>query len=178
MDNAEVDFETLANEHKDSVYRQMLRVCGNHADAEDVVIEALLRAWKNLGQLQDAGAFRGWLAQIARRICWNLRSKEALQPVLQLSALEESGRQFGAPAQATENDLDMARMKEILLRALAGLPEDYRRVYEMRDLEEQSGEEVAGKLGITLASMKSRLHRARTMLRESLDAAVLEGRTI
>ena len=69
----------------------------------------------------------------------------------------------------------MVRMKELLKRSLADLPEPYRAVYQLRDVEERPGEEVAETLGITLASMKSRLHRARTMLRESLDAAVLGG---
>ena len=48
------DFEKLANQHKDAVYRQMLRVCGNREDAEDVLIEALLKAYRNLDRLRDA----------------------------------------------------------------------------------------------------------------------------
>ena len=53
-----VDFERLANEHKDAVYRQMLRVCGNREDAEDVLIEALLKAYQHMHQLNDPAAFR------------------------------------------------------------------------------------------------------------------------
>jgi|GEM_PF-5014433 len=58
-----LDFESLANQHKDSIYRQMLRVCGNHEDAEDVLIEALLKAYSSLHQLRDSESFRAWLAQ-------------------------------------------------------------------------------------------------------------------
>jgi RNA polymerase sigma-70 factor (ECF subfamily) len=61
---AEMNFEELANEHKDAVYRQMLRVCGNHADAEDVLMEALLKAYRSLGQLREAAAFRAWLGRL------------------------------------------------------------------------------------------------------------------
>jgi len=53
-----VDFERLANEHKDAVYRQMLRACGNREDAEDVLIEALLKAYQHMHQLNDPAAFR------------------------------------------------------------------------------------------------------------------------
>jgi RNA polymerase sigma-70 factor (ECF subfamily) len=63
------DFETLANQHKDAVYRQMVRVCGNREDAEDVLIEALLKAYRNLDRLRDAVAFRSWLGRIASRCC-------------------------------------------------------------------------------------------------------------
>ena len=52
------NFERLANQHKDLVYRQMVRVCGNREDAEDVLIEALLRAYRHLDQLRDSVAFR------------------------------------------------------------------------------------------------------------------------
>jgi DNA-directed RNA polymerase specialized sigma24 family protein len=65
------DFDALTRQHKDSVYRQLLRVCGNHEDAEDVLVEALLKAYRHLNQLRDSEAFRAWLAQIGRRVCWH-----------------------------------------------------------------------------------------------------------
>jgi len=95
-----MDFEKLANENKDAVYRQMLRVCGNREDAEDVLVEALLKAYRNLDTLRESTAFRAWLAQIGRRVCWQLKEKEALLPVLQLSSLEDEGRQFASAAPA------------------------------------------------------------------------------
>jgi len=64
-----MNFEALANEHKDAVYRQMIRACGSREDAEDVLVEALLKAYRNLDQLRDSVALRSWLAQIARRVC-------------------------------------------------------------------------------------------------------------
>ena len=87
-----MEFETLANQHKDEVYRQMIRACGNREDAEDVLVEALVKAYKHLDQLRDIATFRAWLAQIARRVCWQLKQREALQPLLQLSVVEEEGR--------------------------------------------------------------------------------------
>ena len=67
--NAAPNFEALTQQHKDAVYRQMIRVCGNREDAEDVQVEALLKAYRHLDELRDSAAFRGWLAQIARRVC-------------------------------------------------------------------------------------------------------------
>ena len=69
-----MDFERLSHQHKDAVYRQMVRVCGNREDAEDVLIEALLKAYRSLGDLAAPEAFRAWLARIANRVCWQLRS--------------------------------------------------------------------------------------------------------
>jgi RNA polymerase sigma-70 factor (ECF subfamily) len=159
-----MDFEALTNQHKDAVYRQMLRVCGNREDAEDVLIEALLRAWRHIDRLRDADAFRAWLAQIARRVCFRVRRREALLPLEQMP-------EFGLPVSGAgpEELWAATEMKRVFLGALATLPPAYRNVYELRDIEERSGEEVAHQLDLTLAAVKSRLHRARAMMRERLD---------
>jgi RNA polymerase sigma-70 factor (ECF subfamily) len=167
-----VDFEKLANEHKDAVYRQMLRVCGNREDAEDVLIEALLKAYQHLHQLNDMVSFRAWLAQIARRVCWQLKEREALSPLLQLSMLEDEGAEIEDPKPPLDSELALRRMKELLEDAVGRLPSSAREVFLLRDIEELPGEEVAQRLGISLASMKSRLHRARKLLRERVDAAL------
>ena len=168
-----MDFEELVNEHKDAVYRQMIRACGNREDAEDVLIDALLKAYRNLDQLRAQEAFRTWLAQIGRRVCWQLRKREALLPLLQLSELEEEGRELPGDAPDMENQIAVRQMKEMLMNAVASLPPEYGDVYRMRELEELSGEQVATKLNISIDAMKSRLHRARAMVRDSLDSALV-----
>jgi RNA polymerase sigma-70 factor, ECF subfamily len=155
--NGFVDFDALARQHKDAVYRQMLRVCGNREDAEDVLIEALLKAYRHLDQLRESAAFRAWLAQIAKRVCWQLKERESLLPLLQLSALEDEARQ---------------QMKQLRSQAMDALPALYRPVYELCDVEDLRGDEVAQRLGISRAAMKSRLHRARELVRTHLDAAL------
>jgi RNA polymerase sigma-70 factor (ECF subfamily) len=167
-----IKFENLAEQHKDKVYRQMIRVCGNREDAEDVLIEALLKAYRHLDQLRDSAAFRPWLAQIARRVCWQLKEKEALAPLMQLSQLEEEGREVAAEYLPMETQLHAGRVKELLDQAIRQLPSPYREVYELRDVEDMPGDEVARRLGVSLAAMKSRLHRARALLREQLDASL------
>ena len=168
-----MDFEALVNTHKDAVYRQMLRLCGNREDAEDVLIKALFRAYRYLDKLEHPAAFRAWLASIGRRVCWRLKRREAVMPLIQLSQMEG----FEVPSASATPDVqwDAMQMKQLLEKALQSLPEGTRRVYEMRDLENQPGEKVAEALGISPAAMKSRLHRARVLLREKIDAVLAEN---
>ena len=163
------DFDTLAAEHKDAVYRQLIRTCGNQEDAEDVLIEALLKAYQNLDQLREHEAFRAWLAQIGRRVCWHLKHREALVPVLRLSALQDRGIQPADPAPPADLEFERRQLREFLREAIQKLPKVHRAVYELRDLQGYSGDEVARRLGISLAAQKSRLHRARTQVRAFLD---------
>jgi RNA polymerase sigma-70 factor (ECF subfamily) len=167
-----MDFERLSHQHKDAVYRQMVRVCGNREDAEDVLIEALLKAYRSLDDLEAPEAFRSWLARIANRVCWQLKRRESLQPLLQLSVLEESGGELADRSPSAEEQAGAAEMKHLFTVALCSLPENARAVYELRAIEELSGEQTANRLGISLAAMKSRWHRARKLMRERLDAAL------
>jgi len=166
------DFESLTRQHKDSVYRQMIRVCGNREDAEDVLIEALLKAYRHLDQLRDSAAFRAWLTQIAKRVCWQLKEREALLPLLQLSTLEQEGREIPGAEPTPELNLARRQMKQFLDDAIASLPPQYQEVYKLRDIEDRPGDEVARTLGISIAAMKSRLHRARELIRLHLDASL------
>jgi RNA polymerase sigma-70 factor (ECF subfamily) len=170
--NQSVDFEALARLHQDAVYRQMIRVCGNREDAEDVLVEALLKAYRHLDQLRESTAFRAWLAQIAKRVCWQLKEREALLPLLQLSMLEHEGREIAGAEAPLDIQLARQEMKELLNEAMSALPALYRPVYELNDVEELRGDEVARRLGISRAAMKSRLHRARELIRTHLDAAL------
>jgi RNA polymerase sigma-70 factor (ECF subfamily) len=167
-----MDFEALVNRHKDAVYRQMLRVCGNREDAEDVLIEALFRAYRYLDKLEHPEAFRAWLASIGRRVCWRLKRREAVLRLVQLSQMKEGGLEIPGTSPTPDAQWDAMEMKQLLESALQALPEGNRRVYEMRDLENQPGEKVAEALGISPAAMKSRLHRARFLLRERIDAVL------
>jgi RNA polymerase sigma-70 factor (ECF subfamily) len=164
------DFESLTREHRDSVYRQMIRVCGNREDAEDVLVEALLKAYRHLDQLRDSAAFRSWLTQIAKRVCWQLKEREELLPLLQLSTLDEEGREIAGSEPTPELQLARRQMKQFLDSAIAALPPLYREVYRLRDIEDRAGDDVAKQLGISLAAMKSRLNRARGLVRAHLDS--------
>jgi RNA polymerase sigma-70 factor (ECF subfamily) len=92
-----------------------------------------------------------------------------MAPLLQLSVMEESV-ELVQPGELQDVEVARQEIKALLWQAVAELPEEAREVYVLRDVEERSGEEVAERLGISLAAMKSRLHRARQALREKLDA--------
>ena len=164
------DFEKLANEHKDAVYRSMIRVCGNREDAEDVLIEALMKAYRHLDQLRDDRAFQPWLAQIARRVCWQLKKREALLPLLQLSMLEQEGKDIQNDEPPVDAQIAARQMKKIFDRAVRQLPPLYQEVYRLRDIDDLPGPDVEKQLRISQAAMKSRLHRARELMRQYLDA--------
>lgn len=161
-------FERLVRANKDAVYRQLVRVCGNYDDADDVLAESLAKAYRALGSLEDPDNFRAWLMQIGRRTCGRLRQKEAAAPFVAWVAGDDSAG-IG-PAQVTR--LRERELKSCLLAALEALPATYRAVYELRDLDGLSAEEAAARLGITVPNLKSRLHRARRRVRESLDRAL------
>mgnify|MGYP000453940717 CR=1 FL=1 len=167
-------FERLIARHKDAVYRQLYRMCGNHDDAEDVLVESLAKAYRALDSLEHEDAFRSWLAQIGRRTCGRLKKRESMSPVLALASIEGTSAEPTAAGEDPDEKMLEGQLKECILRAFATLPKAYAQVYEARDMEGLSAEETAQKLGLTVAAVKSRLHRARAMVRERIDCALLE----
>jgi len=170
-----MDFETLVTRHKNAVYRQMVRVCGNQDDAEDALSEALLRAYRALDALRNDEAFRGWLLQIARRVCGRMKRKERLLPILDMSSMEQDGWEAADPGVGTDVLVQEKELKACVAHALSSLEEPYRQAYILRDVEGLSGEEAAEELGISLAALKSRLHRARQQVREQIDFALCKS---
>jgi RNA polymerase sigma-70 factor, ECF subfamily len=163
-----MDFDRLVRQHKDAVYRQMVRVCGNHEDAEDALVEALLAAHRALPKLRDKSAFRGWLAIVGRRACSRIKRHDALHPVLSLDLLGDE--MVGGPL--TEEPGDTHGVEEMTgqIKAVVNdLPKPLGEVYVRRALDGKSTEETAKTLGISEGAVKSRLHRARTLVREALD---------
>lgn len=159
-----MDFDRLASQHKDAVYRQMLRVCGNAEDAEDVLVESLIKAYMALPSLRDEAAFGAWLAMIARRACGRLKRQEAIHPLLALN--DEA-------ASSTEDDYH--HVKSCLLTALEALPETYQTPYRLFALENLSQADVASRLGLGVNTVKTRVRRARQMLRKQLDESICGG---
>lgn len=154
-------FESQLRRHKDAVYRQMLRVCGNREDAEDVLVEAILNAYRHYENLEDKERFQAWLAVIGRRVCGRIKKKESLLPLVELADRH--------PAVSEEPDFETNELVAKVHNALNVLSPDERPVFELRDLQGMSGEETAQRLGISVAAMKSRLHRARARIRKALD---------
>ncbi len=158
-----MDFERLAARHKDAVYRQLVRVCGNVEDAEDALVEALLSAFTALKQLDDPDSFQAWLATIGRRACIRIKRKEDLAPIIELAERQ------GPLPQSPEAEALVKETKSCIARVIRELPEAYREVYFRREIQSEPAEKVARDLGISVPALKSRLHRARALVREELE---------
>lgn len=161
----EARFESLVRRHKDSVYRQMARVCGHKEDAEDALAQALMLAFRSADQLQTDEAFRGWIGTIGKRVCARMRHRPVIQEAL------EFAEQRGLIAQDA-SEMEVSVLKGCVQDAIGSLPEGYRAVYELCELEECTVPEAAQKLGISVAAAKSRLLRARAMMRQTLDGSI------
>ena len=167
-----MDLERLINRHKDAVYAQMVRTCGNREDAEDALAEALFAALKASDQLQRPEYFQAWLSKIGTRSCARMRIRERLVQFTSVEDLEAHGFELSdaeiGPAKAAE----LSALKNCVTGAIELLPETYREVYLRREILEEKAEDVASALGLSLPAVKSRLHRAREMMREALDGGL------
>lgn len=162
-----MEFDKLLLLHKDSIYRQLVRTCGNREDAEDALVESLVSAWQAADRLENPEAFRGWIGTIARRACSHIRRNERISFIVGDEVLEAVSQ-----AETAQIELEMKQMKSCIQSAISILDPDQRSVYEMRELQGLSTDEVAERIGITSAAVKSRLHRAREIVREALDQSV------
>ncbi|MCH7903514.1 MAG: RNA polymerase sigma factor [Armatimonadetes bacterium] len=165
-----MDIEREIARHKDAVYRQMVRLCGDADDAEDVLMEALISAFRASDQLKEATAFRSWLTSIASRACIRLRTSRKSGALLSLDALVEAGMPVPtSPGLEGAAQLAQAEMHDCIVEVLDSLPEMYRDVYDLREINGESAIATAETLGISVPAVKSRLHRARKLVREGLD---------
>ena len=135
------------------------RACSNSADAEDAVQIALWQLYRRIGALRTAAALASWLFRIVERECYRLLRRR--------DRLNELDRSIEGVLR--QEPLPLALRKD-LVAAIALLPEPYRTVLILRDIDELTAPEAAGQLGISTDAVKSRLHRARALVREHLLA--------
>jgi RNA polymerase sigma-70 factor (ECF subfamily) len=159
-------FEELVMTYQHRVFGVALRMLGNRAEAEDVAQEAFVRAHRALGAFRGDAKLSTWLYAITSRLCLNrLASGErrmARQGEDALLRLSDAGPRPDAA-------LERRELETALGRAIAELPEDRRIVVVLRDIEGLSYEEIAQVLELELGTVRSRLHRARTELKEKLE---------
>lgn len=165
-----MELERLINRHKDQVYRQMVRVCGNYSDAEDALADALVSAVRASDQLRDPLYFQAWLSKIGTRACIRNRFKERLFQLIPMAELESKWIEIVEPSGGPDVEFEASQMKACVSGAVTALPELYREVYLRREILGEKAEDVAGALGLSLPAVKSRLRRAREMVRSSLDS--------
>jgi RNA polymerase sigma-70 factor (ECF subfamily) len=168
-------FAELVARYQDRVFNTCWRICGNLEDARDLTQEAFLKVFDSLGSFRQESGFYTWLYRIAVNLALSLRRKShrrrerPLEDVLEQEGTqaESLNRRLGRSASATEPDADQ---KALVARGLNLLEDDFRAVIVLRDLEGLDYHEIAGILEIPAGTVRSRLHRARTALREFLQA--------
>lgn len=156
--------ETLLAEVAPSVHRFGSRMCRNATDAEDVVQDTLLAIASHLGDFEGRSSLTSWVFTLARTACSRKRRGLKNQPHLPEDAAPESVDGGASP----EEHAERGQLADALRIALGSLPDDYREVLFLRDVEGLTAPEAAESLGITVEALKSRLHRARAALREAM----------
>jgi RNA polymerase sigma-70 factor (ECF subfamily) len=162
--------EALLEQHEPRLYRFARRLCRHHEDAEDVLQESLLTAARGLSGFRGESSLSTWLFTIARSHCIKKRRRRRFAPTEVSLEAEEAGaaQQHPDPGPGPEETLHAKRLEAALERAIAGLDRPYREVLVLRDVEGLTAPEVATVTGLSIAAIKSRLHRARARVREEL----------
>jgi RNA polymerase sigma-70 factor (ECF subfamily) len=173
-------FEQFVAHFRTKIFQYTWLMCGQREDAEEVAQETLLRVFQNLSQLENPEHVRPWVFRIARNECLMMRRRSVFAPSHELSlddllpAVDGEGRhrhlQIADWSALPDDRLLRSELREEIDGAIRELPELYRAVILLRDVEEMSTEETARILDVTLDVVKTRLHRGRVALRQKLDS--------
>jgi RNA polymerase sigma-70 factor (ECF subfamily) len=167
-------FESLVRRYDRNVFRIAQHITQNREDAEDVVQDAFLKAYQNLGQFQGQSKFYTWLVRIAvNEALMRLRRRrpERMVSIDEDVKTEEDSmpREIADWSPNPEQQYTQSELKDILGKTIQGLPPSFRTVFVLRDVEGLSTEETASALELSVPAVKSRLLRARLQLRERLN---------
>ena len=160
-------WEEIVRLHSARVYRLAYRLTGNQHDAEDLTQETFVRVFRSLHTYQP-GTFEGWLHRITTNLFLDQvrrRNRVRMDAMGESADRFENADQLAAPERAYEH----GNLDHDVQRALDDLPPEYRAAVVLCDIEGLSYEEIAVTLGIKLGTVRSRIHRARARLRESLE---------
>jgi RNA polymerase sigma-70 factor, ECF subfamily len=169
-------FREIMQRYNRRLYRIARSVLRDDSEAEDVVQEAYLRAFAHLDRFRGEARFSTWLTRIAlNEALGRLRQRRPFVDLAAIDAINDQGeahviflpsaRQDGDPEAAAAR----AEVQRLLERAVDRLPDPFRVVFVLRDMEEMSVAETASHLGLRPETVRTRLHRARRLLRQSLD---------
>jgi len=167
-------FGLLVAKYQDRLYNLLYRMLGHGADAEELAQETFLKALENIGQFQGASRFYTWLFRVGVNLAISHRRRGGRVKFQTLSAPED-GDGFGLGARLADGrdgspsaSAMAAETRQAVLRALESLDEEYRVVVLLCDVEEMDYSQIAAVLDQPLGTVKSRLHRGRSMLRAKL----------
>lgn len=178
-DRDERAFRELIDEHRDRVFNITYRMLGNRHEAEDVAQEVFISVFKTIDSFREESKFSTWLYRVTVNHCKNrikylARRHDRDRDELDETAGHTNGAYHGGPTRAAEPDraLASAQMEKLLQEAIANLDDDHRVVVVLRDVEDLSIEEICEITGLPDGTVKSRLHRARLVLRKKMQRHV------
>jgi len=182
-------FDRFVEHFRAKIFQYSWLMCGQREDAEEVAQETLLKVFESFDHLREPERVRPWVFRIAKNACLMKRRKSVFAPSQELSLDEflpamnhEGGHakiQIADWSRLPDRQMLQSEFKEVLARAISALPENYRAVILLRDVEELSTLETAQILDLTEDVVKTRLHRARLAVRQKLDEYLrTEGRVL
>jgi RNA polymerase sigma-70 factor, ECF subfamily len=174
-------FESLVRRNERRVFRVTLAVLGNIEDAEEAMQDTFVKAFRHLDQFRKEARFTTWLTRIA--VNEAIQKRNARKSFVPLAEVETAAEPFTPKRYESwksnpEQLYGKQELHSIVEEAIQSLPEIYREAFVLRDVEELSAEEAAEVLGITVPALKSRLLRARLIMRESLAEKLEEPPTL
>ena len=163
-------FEQLIHLYEKRVFALTRRMCKNPADAEEAAQEAFLAAWQGLKFFRGESSFSTWLYRLASNACVDLLRKEGRHQAAAGPSLNDEETVLELPDEApTPHALaEQAELRRQIEEGLAALPEEYRTVLVLREIHQQSYDEIAEILSLDLGTVKSRISRGRKRLRKFL----------
>jgi RNA polymerase sigma-70 factor, ECF subfamily len=173
-------FYELVRPYERRVYAAAMAILRNEADAEDVAQEAMLKAFANIRQFRAEARFSTWLIQITVNEALMRRRRERTVVMEGIDDRRDdeadyAPRDFADWREIPSEALERKEIRQRLAQALGTLDRKYREVFVLRDMERLNIQETAEALGISVASVKTRLLRARLMLRDLLAAGWEQG---
>jgi RNA polymerase sigma-70 factor (ECF subfamily) len=167
-------FNQLVLLYQDFLFRVAMNILGDEDTAADATQQALISAFRNLRTFRG-GSLRSWLSRITVNACYDELRRFARAKDVPLQVYDEYGEEMGPaswlidPGFSPEEQAEQSDLVEAIQSSLETLPEHYRLVAQLVDVEGLSYEETAAALGLPVGTIKSRLARARNALRESLQ---------
>lgn len=180
-------FEILIKRYEDRIYSLAYRILQDKEEAYDVLQETAISAFKNIKKFKGEAAFSTWLTRIALNFAlMRKRKQKSLLKKAQMLQVEDNDKipesldleDLRATTDWSDNpslNLEQEELKKILYESLNKLPEKYRTVFLLKELEGRSVEEISKILGISQSATKTRLHRGRMYLRWLLEKYVTQG---
>jgi RNA polymerase sigma-70 factor (ECF subfamily) len=158
-------WEEIAHDYGRFLYTVCYRLTGNDHEAQDLVQEVLLRVRRGLASYQP-GSMEGWLSRIATNAFLDDVRRQKRRPVV---ALPDDPERVLEGAPSADEALDNASLPDHVQQALRELPDDYRAAVVLCDVVGFSYQEIAESLGVPVGTVRSRIHRGRSLLKEALS---------